>query len=802
MPDKKAKFDGPVEISIGKDRHETHWKNKKLLWSRFAEKLSTPHRTAETFTEYKAAKRKRRDEIKDIGGFVGGYIAGGRRKSGAVLYRTLITLDADTAIHQFWEVYTALYGEAAVIYSTHSHEPENPRYRLVMPLNRHVEPDEYQAIARRIAGNLGIDQFDNTGFQDERLMYWPSCSIDGDWVYQVQKGPFLDADAVLGSYIDWTDASQWPVAAHVETAVRKNMKKQGEPTEKRGVIGAFCRTYTISAAIEKYLSEAYEACDIEGRYTYVRGSTSAGLVVYDDKFAYSHHGTDPTGGKLCNAFDLVRLHLYGEQDEGLDDVPVTARPSYKAMQQLAVRDGEVKHQLGIERMEGAKDAFEAAGIDVNEINTDWLKELDTDKDGGCRSTIDNIVLVLCNDPLLKGCLRFDEFRRKNLVVKDLPWRKAEKDMLLTDADESGIRHHVEKAYGISSPGKVHDAIEIVLRKNGFHPVRDYLNGLVWDGEFRLDTLLIDYMGAEDNEYVRTVTRKAMVAAVARVMQPGCKFDTVLVLIGPQGIGKSTFIDVMGGQWFSDTFSTVQGKEAYEQIQGFWIIEVSELAGLRKAEHDQIKHFLAKRNDSFRPAYGRHTVDCPRQCIFIGTTNEDAFLRDPTGNRRYWPLRVVGSDKLARALTPIRNQLWAEALAYHLGGEKLYLEGEVAEAAKTHQTKHTEEDGRKQQIIDYLNTPITEGWDKLDIWQRRSYFQGETIAEKGTVTRKKITALEIWQELFGGGLKDFTKSVSRDINDVLRSLPNWKYGWVRSGFNLSRGFNRLTSSVTEQAHLFG
>ena len=194
-----------------------------------------------------------------------------------------------------------IYSCAAVLYSTHKHEPDAPRYRLIIPLDRPVMSDEYQAIARKIAGLLGIENFDPTTFQPERLMYWPSTSKDGEYMFQEQDGKFLCADTVLNSYRDWRDSSEWPVSAKVDKIIQRGMAKQGDPLEKNGIVGAFCRSYTISEVIDEYLPKIYESCTVDGRFTYKEGSTAAGLVVYDDKYAYSHHGTDPISGKLCNA---------------------------------------------------------------------------------------------------------------------------------------------------------------------------------------------------------------------------------------------------------------------------------------------------------------------------------------------------------------------------------------------------------------------------------------------------------------------------------------------------------------------
>ena len=190
------------------------------------------------------------------------------------------------------------------------------------------------------------------------------------------------------------------------------------------------------------------------------------------------------------------------------------------------------------------------------------------------------------------------------------------------------------------------AVTKVADDRAYHPLRAYLAGLPeWDGSPRVDTLLIDYLGATDNAYIRAVTRKTLCAAAARVYSPGCKFDTILVLNGPQGIGKSTLIAKLGGEWFSDSLqlSDTHDKTAAEKLQGYWILEIGELAGLRKAEVETLRSFLSRQNDIYRASFGRRATPHPRQCVFIGTTNaESGYLRDTTGNRRFWPVKVSGN----------------------------------------------------------------------------------------------------------------------------------------------------------------
>lgn len=817
----KLTHDGTFDMATGRSRKETNWKNKNWLWSDLVTRLSTTHRTAETHTEYMTSKKPRQDEIKDIGGYVGGYLANARRKAQNVLHRQLVTLDIDYDKGDFWNDVTFTYdGAAAVCYSTHKHSPENPRYRLIMPLDREVNASEYEAIARKIAGNLNIEIFDPTTFQPERLMYWPSTSKDGVYFFEYQDGEFLCADDILASYRDWTDTSEWPVSSKVDKILQRNMQKQGDPLEKPGMVGIFCRGYTIEEAIDQYLGDVYETCDIENRYTYKKGSTSGGMIVYDEKYAFSHHGTDPTSGKLCNAFDLVRLHKFGIRDEdAASDTPINKMPSYLAMVEFASKDDKIKIQIGVERLDSARNDFaigpeELAGDEATDSSAqtaapekqdnEWLKKLDVDKKGTYFSTIDNMYTVLANDWGLKDRIALNTFEQREIALKNLPWRTVTpQTRYLTDADDAGLRHYLEKVYELTGLQKVQDAVAMVMMKNSFHPVRDYLNSCKWDGKPRVDTLLIDYLGAEDMPYTRAVTRKALVASVARVFQPGIKFDYVLTIAGKQGLGKSQILNRLGGQWYSDSFSNIQGKEAFESIQGVWIVEIGELAGLKKADADAVKHFVSKETDRYRVAYGRRTENFPRQCTFFGTTNNRDFLKDPTGGRRFWPVDTFNgtpTKNMWESLTPAEvSQVWAEALHMYKHKEPLHLTPELEKVAESIQKEHSEEDSRKGLIVRYLNTLLPGNWDEMDIYQRRSFLKGQDeLQAKGTVPRKKVCVAEIWCEALDGYQKDMNSFNTKNLHDIMKTIDGWEPSkGVKSRFELygiQRSYEKVNVST--------
>ena len=763
------KHDKALDVALGNTRKTKVWKNKTMQWSELLERLGKTTRTPETLAEYKAMGRNQQSDIKDVGGFVGGYCNNGSRSH--IRHRSILCLDADFADADLWADYELIFGCAGAVYSTHKHTKESPRLRLVIPLSRNVSADEYQAIGRRVASCLGIDKFDDTSYQPQRMMYWPSTSQDGEFFFRYCDAPFLDADAELAAYHDWRDVSAWPTSSREADLPKTATSKQQDPLEKAGLVGAFCRAYfPIDEAIAAFVP-AYQPCDEPNRYTYTLGSTAAGVVIYEDgKFSYSFHGTDPASMQTVNAWDLVRLHMFNDLDaDCTPDTPPTSRPSYKAMAKLATQDRRVTAQIVTDRTAEALADLETP-VDENE---NWRERLQVTDKGAIAQTIENVVLILRHDPGLTRCLALNEMDHNIVVTRSLPWRTVKGMSQWVDADDASLRHYMEKFYGLYGKDRIFDAVNVVASENKFHPVRDYLDECEWDGVPRVETLLVDYLGAEDNAYTRTVTRKTLVAAVARVYQPGCKFDYMLTIRGRQGLGKSAFISKLGGQWFSDSFTTLQGKDAYEQVLGVWIMEVGELAGMRKAEAETIKLYISKQTDRFRPAYGRRTQEFPRQCIFIGTTNEEQFLRDTTGNRRFWVVDTPNdpSRDLFEELTPDMIRLiWAEAVEMYRAGEKLFLPKELETRAREIQATYEEENPKVGVVANYLSRLLPEDWDSRDTYDRRTWLESEAV---GTVRREVVCVFEIWVEALGGHPDRLDRYAIKEVLDIMSALPQWK-----------------------------
>lgn len=770
-----------LQISTAGSRKSTNWPRCEIMWSEFTEKLKTPIRGTETLEQYLALPKARQDELKDVGGFVGGTFTGDRRKPECAEGRDLLTLDLDNIpAGQADDVLRRVSGLgcAAAVYSTRKHAGYAPRLRVIVPTDRTTTADEYEPAVRKLASLIGIEFCDPTTFEINRLMYWPSCCIDSQYIYEVYDNLFCSVDGLLGMYGDWRNISQWPQVPGTEAVERRRLAKQEDPTTKRGVIGAFCRTYSITQAMEHYIPGMYEETATAGRYTYTGGETTGGAIIYDgDLFLYSHHSHDPCCNQLVNAFDLVRLHMYGDRDnEAKEGTPVNKLPSFAAMSRLAMDDKAVADLIAKEKHEAAVAAFAEPTENIVQEDLSWISHLAVDGNGNYQKTVNNIIIVLRNDPLLKGKIVTDEFAGRGLILGAMPWNRSEEKRQWIDPDDSGFFWYMETYYGITARDKLDDALAIVGGQNMINDVKRYLKSLKWDGVKRVDTLLSVYLGAEDTAYTRAVMRKSLCAAVARAIEGGVKYDYMPIFTGPQGIGKSTFLAMLGKEWFSDSLTSFEGKEAAELIQGTWINEVGELTAMTKQETSAVKQFLSKREDIYRAAYGRRTERHPRRCVFFGTSNDREFLKDTTGNRRFWPVDVgvhPAKKSIWNDLPGEVDQIWAEAYMYWALGEQLHLTKDIEDMAYEEQESHRETSGKEGLISEYLAKPVPKNWDQMDIPARKMFLAGGVVGEGELVPREKTCAVEIWVECFGGEPKYLKRADSTEINNILSGLKGWK-----------------------------
>ena len=867
-----------MKIATAKSRQSKDWKTAEWTWEQFIDRLRYPKRTAETMAQYRAMSKDEQSKVKDVGGFVGGALDGGRRKAGAVVERWLVTLDADynADVHN-WTLLTVIWGLKCCVYSTHSHAPESPRLRWILPLNRAVTPDEYEAIARKVAAKfLDIEQMDPTTYQPERMMFWPSCSSDAEYVFlSNSNGEELNADDVLAEYGPgdaWRNTALWPVSSRETEVVRREALRQADPLTKDGIVGAFCRVYDVHDAIAAFDLPYEPVAGMPDRYTYTHGSTCGGAVVYEQgRWLYSNHATDPAGGQLCNAFDLVRIHKFGELDETSRAQDSTRLPSFQRMAELAAGDARVRDSIiessfgdlgkiapvseGSGRVNTVKpesNTVISGDDDADEAENDgaWKAELTIDKKTGKpERTLNNACCILYHAPDFKGKLSYCKMGGLIYVTRPMPWVHTERgmteeeekwvmggDWLTTsdiyrqkgyhgpprmegrvwdDQDRTELYKYFERlGYTVNQThnGVLDNAILNTAFKASTDPIREYLLGLTWDGTKRLDEVFIRWLGAEDCPLNREITRLWMIGAVDRAIRPGCQFDSVLVFCGEQGIGKTKLLRMLAGEYYINSIqATSMDKSTAELLQGKWIVELGELDSVKKSASTAFKNFISSTADHYRKPYATNAETHPRQCVFAGTTNEGAFLRDDTGERRFWILPCAGQKGMAElglkgtlpGFADEVEQIWAEAtqawreriIKMRRNGERLtevnlylYLTDPALEAEmEARRGGFKLADTVREDVEDYLDRELPENWDDMSAEDRVDYIHGAWVGDpkKCTKKREEVTLKEIRTELYRERPEDAARSGRSQlvyrIASVMDSMPGWeRVGRVNGG----------------------
>ena len=734
------------------------WRKKSISVSEFVKTLSVTKRTDETLDEFLKMPKDQQDEIKSSNGaFVGAMLKGNRRRKVDVANRSLLTMDLDYAKPvTFGIIKKELKTMCYTVYSTHKNASAHPRLRLIVYPDRAMTVEEYQAAVRKVSERVGMEYFDVSGFQPNRLYYLPTTSSDSDYIFHHNDAPFVSVDRVLASYGPddaWKNTTLLPRGDREVTNFDRLLKKQADPLTKKGIVGAFCRTVSIQEALETHLKDVYRK-ESGDRYTYIDGSTFGGMVVYDDKFAYSHHASDPCSNQCLNAFDLIRTHLFVHLDEKVGDgVSGTKLPSYREMVEWSRGLEGVKLELIKSKLDIDASAFDDFDMDDRE-KEDWETKLQITETGLVKPTFLNAVTILRNDPKINGLMR------KNLFSENME-NMAGDDWANDDSHQ--VREYVGWRYVVDFPEKkIEDAIDNNANKNRYHPVRDYLQGREWDGVERIDTIFIDYFGCVDNAYVREAARCWFVAAVSRVFEPGFKFDTALVISGAQGIGKTSFVRELGlVKWYGE-LSSFDPKIGIEEILGKWIVEISEMGATNKQALEQQKSFLSACSTRVRLAYERRAVDYKRQCVFIGSTNEVEYLKDSTGNRRWWPLEAkvesVDIDKLRKDV----GQIWAEAYGLWAQGCSVFLGKDALEIALMEQDDKREADPWEGIVTEWLEEKAYS-----DRYESKAQFDSGDLEK-----RDRVCIMEVWDDCLN--MQRQPKRMERmRIGRIITNNPNWE-----------------------------
>lgn len=809
-----------LTISTAKSRNSKSWQQEYLSWEEFVTKLQkgteTKRVTVKEYHDMKASKNKAKiaklNEVKDSKSFVGGAIKGNRRTKQSVETRSLLTLDADSIAdkEEFLHKVDEVLGDTHyLIYSTLSHTPEVARLRLIVPLSEDVDADKHEAVARKIAEKIGMENFDRTTFEVNRLMYFPSKLMDAEEVLFFENDigyEPLDVDVVLSEYFDWTNRDEWE--RHPGDEIHRTMDRQqkGDPLEKPGNIGVFNRTYSITEAIDTFLSDIYTQGSQDDRYTFVGGSTGDGLVIYDnDTFCFSNHGTDPISGQMVNAYDLVRIHKYGHLDYGMGEAgKIGKMPSDKMMSKLMDKDKNCKKTRIEEKRNGLTSDF--SGEDFDDVGEkkveaeDWEASLDMEGDDYLL-TARNLRLILTKGPM-DGVLAYNEASLQPVMRKEPAWFdtvnieadrerfEGKTEVSWSDDDMHRMCEWLFGKYQFRNKDVIQTSFMTVCLERSYNPLKDYIRSLEWDGTPRAETLFIDWLAAEDSPYIRQVTRKSLLGAIWRVFKPGTKYDYMPVLVGPQGNGKSSLLKKLAitDDWFNDNVKELKGKEAQEQLQAGWIFEMGELDIMGKSSIEELKHFITQTTDKFRQAYGKLVKTYHRKAVFFGTTNKSDFLIDKTGNRRFLPITTgempegqAHWDKLTGdAEKEYFGQLWAEVYQWYLSGEGVFLDQKTTKLAQQMQKAHTYVDDFEERLIEWLDEP--EEADEFEI--------GEPML------RTKVTSRQIYKEVLNGQETTVPRKIGNRIRMIMDGLPDWEFkksirvtdenGKIR----ISTGFERI------------
>ena len=434
---------------------------------------------------------------------------------------------------------------------------------------------------------------------------------------------------------------------------------------------------------------------------------------------------------------------------------------------------------------------------------EWKTELALSKSKAILPKLNNLMLIMRNDPRLSGLLSFNEFTQRIDLMMSPPWGNGSLSSL-TDDDVLKLRAWLSDTYDVEfSKDNLYNAAVVIASNKRYHPVKQMIERVKWDGVPRAETLFIDYLGAEDNAYTRSVAKTWLTGAVTRIYDPGIKFELVPVLQGKQGRGKSTLANKLGGEWFTDQLADMKGKDSKDFMKGAWIIELSELSAMRKTEIEEVKSFISATVDRYRPAFGRLTQEFLRTGVFMATTNDNGYLKDLTGSRRFAPI-VIDDIERKKDVFNIKDetiqQIWAETYTLYKKRQPVYLSNEIEKMADKYRQQAEDDSPIKSMVIDYLDIRLPRDWESRSTSSRRQYISdiiNHSKKAKGDVQRDRVTTRDVLIELFNRDPMEELRGDgdAKKISLILNNLPGWKYRDTRYKGARFRGYIR--ESVNEQ-----
>jgi putative DNA primase/helicase len=792
-------------------------------------------RTKETMEEYQKGDRDFKLKAKDKGGFIAGTSEGNTRDALSIRTRSMITLDMDYCPPNILDIIrnkqetTKELNFRFFVYSTHSHTPQEPRYRIIVPLTEIITVEKYEPIARAVAGIIGMEYFDATTFQINRIMYFPSVSLDGDYVceaFGMDEWNDLNPNEMLDRYMDYHNIAEFQKPLFIEglkvDKIKDGKVKDSRKTKYR-IVNAYNTEYSIKEAIDTFLKDEYEEAGVD-RYSYKKGESKGGLVILNEQYAYSHHGTDPAQGRLLNAFDIVRIHKFGKQDEKKTDQDeydhYDKNTSYSAMVDYIRSNlpNVMRHMPEIEKLKKNEREFVNNQPETEENSVeaaDWKLTLDytgSEKDRHPKSNARNIKIIFENDDYFKDLFYYDSLKDAICFDRMPPWNKEKtKGDLVTDDDDSQIRVYLNTIYQIAGKDLIYDSVVHQASKVRRHPIKTFLANLPdWDGVPRIENILCDVYDIEPNAYYKEAGKAWWVGIIQRIMKPGSKFDMMVIICGEQGIGKSqlgksiatlewkgdmTQIDSQPN-FYGDDELPFDKKDAYEQLGGIMIYELPEFEKYyKKSDTSTIKSFLSKTSDKYRKSYGRRVSEYRRQCVFIATTNDMRPLRDRTGNRRFLPFYSRLPRNNSRLYNPkywnedIRNQCFAEALHYFEQGfnPMSAFSDDAKKIWDELNEKATIENDSLPIVEMYLNNKFPTGYFRMNFLDMKRYYSESITADFSgnpiyREPREEFSVKEIYCIAFNRDLAHTPDYIMREqIENALDKL-----GFIKQTYRKSQG----------------
>lgn len=764
-----------LDIVTAPKRNSRHWTQDTITWDELVGWMSSPARVKEC-GNYMLGVLRPTTLIHEPGADP---CTGLHRSKAAVVSRSALTLDVDSPSDDFLDRVSEL-GYKYLIHTTFSSTADAPRYRLIIPTDRALLPDEYAMAASVILETLGADSFDPGSIQPERYMFKPSGA---DFWYEESDQDQLAPTAELLAGFD-PDLASVPLP--------KPSRRKRDPFAIEGTIGAFNRAYADLAELIDEYDLPYEPAEA-GRWKLIGAASNAGMGEVAPGLVYSHHSHDPAHGQAASAFDLARLHLFGHLDESArPGTPVNRLPSHTEMLEVATKDLKVVRELVGSDFADDMTAL-ADQVDADTPPDNWkLSFTLSSRTGKPTDTIDNWDLIVANDPAFEG-LYYNELNMAVETDRDLPWRDLEPGRETFDSgDRSSLALYLEREYGLrAARAYLDDLVNDKARRRRVNPVADYLRSLEWDGTPRVEFCL---PGVEDTPYARVVARKVMVAAVARMLDPGCKWDHMLVLYGTEGLGKSYWVDRMS-RGYSAALGRIGDKDTLISMQRSWIMTSDEGHALKRADWDAQKEFLTRTADVFRMPYEREAQLVKRHCVIWGTTNDETFFRRQEGNRRFLIVHCERRLDFDALTDEYVDQVWAEAVHLYRQGERLWLTDEEAEMAAAQREPFTEEDTLGGIIEQYLQTPVPANWDQMRPLDRQEYLINgpDELSARPTGRIDTVCSAQVWVEALGRRFGEHRRSDLLEITQALSALPGWErqpgQEWV-PGYGKQTVFRRL------------